>query len=866
MRGGIHVKIKAGMVAVLFLGVTACVASEVLAQPFPTPPTDSARRLPLLLRKLDRTLRLLSITAHPDDEDAGLLAYYAHGQGMETALLTLTRGEGGQNEIGTELGHALGVLRSRESQAARRYDGARQYLTRAFEFGYSFSVEESLEKWGEDGILQDIVAVIREFRPDVIVTLTPDGPGGGQHHQASAQLARRAMLRAANPKVWPFLGEAHRTARLFRQIWGAETPENLVSIPIDRKDTLLGTSYAELGSHSRGMHRCQGMVRAHDPFFVQHSRLEWLTSVDETPRAGLDLFEGLAEPLIESEGVETAWGAALRGLAGQARARHRVEDPGAILDLLLGLKAHIDGHPGPRSVRIATLERNISEAILHAAGLELAVRCPSRLYAAGETVRARLSVRNSGRDPVSVSQLRLLPLPGTPLPATRWDGVLEIAAGERRSMLLPIELPVPSGSGWSTAPRPVSEAPAETRLPDRFLSGIHPRWSALRLLGALEIRGRSVMLPELAFEHESIAADFPELRRDDVHVVPDPSLRPAHGVIAVPTPTGGHAETVVEFRVSTLRGGEVEVSVSAPEEWSVEPARRRIMTREGGVEVSVRFRLRGKRGSVSEAWVAGSARHANGKLVSEGGYQVVDYPHIRRGHLVVDARVRVVPFTCQSVPRKIGYVTGTGDDVARCLQALGHTPVFLERQDLLEGDLGRFDVIVTGVRAYKVRDDLKAAHGRLMSWVENGGTLIVQYNKLEMNAADPRSASPFTPWRGGRVSRRRVTVEESPVKVLLPDHPVFRAPNAIGEGDWASWVQERGLYFLDTRDERYRDLVELEDPWPHNAGKKRGALVEARLGKGRWLYVGLGLFRQLPAGVPGAYRLTANLLALGAED
>jgi len=247
---------------------------------------------------------------------------------------------------------------------------------------------------------------------------------------------------------------------------------------------------------------------------------------------------------------------------------------------------------------------------------------------------------------------------------------------------------------------------------------------------------------------------------------------------------------------------------------------------------------------------------------SARGYRRVAYPHIRPGILEVPASVRLRPIACRlGPPRRVGYVEGTGDRVPEALTLLGLRPVYLTPDSLLTGNLDAFDVILLGVRAYKVRPDLARARDRLFDWVARGGTLLVQYNKLEFNAGAPES--PFAPYPGASVGHHRVTVEESPVEVLDPAHPILTRPNRLGAADWAGWVQERGLYFLDTTDPRYHDLVRLEDPFPYNAGPRSGALVSAAYGRGTWVYIGLGLFRQLPAAVPGAFRLLANLIALG---
>jgi hypothetical protein len=238
------------------------------------------------------------------------------------------------------------------------------------------------------------------------------------------------------------------------------------------------------------------------------------------------------------------------------------------------------------------------------------------------------------------------------------------------------------------------------------------------------------------------------------------------------------------------------------------------------------------------------------------GFQVVEYPHIHRRHLIHEAKASLKVLDVKVAPRlTVGYVMGVGDQVPSAIEQIGARVVMLGPDDLASGDLSRFDAIVTGVRAYERRADLRAHNQRLLDYARQGGTVIVQYNKFEFNEAQ------YAPYPA-KVSSNRVTDEDSPVTVLVPDHPVFNRPNKIGEAEWSGWVQERGLYFLGERDPQYTDLVELQDPFEYNKGPKRGALVEARVGNGRWIYLGLGLWRQLPAGTPGAYALMANLVSL----
>lgn len=855
--------------------------SPAVATEAPLPPLDRARELALLMRKLDRTARILYVTAHPDDEDAGLLVRLVHGEGVEVALLTATRGEGGQNEIGTELFSALGVLRSRELEAAARYTGVKQYFTRAFEFGYSFSVEETYEKWGHDAVLHDIVRVVREFRPDVILTLPHVGEGGGQHHQATARLAAEAFGAAARDD-WPELGPPHQAARLYRAVWREdEAIDAHCFLELGTYDAVLGASYEELGVESRSAHKCQGMARYTDPLPSRLSRWECRFVREGEPRSTSHFLDGVPEPLIETSRGVTDFGVALRRGADAARAAHRKGADDELVAELLSLHRLVGEARDGRSndptarVRLETLERRIARALLLASGVRLRARAATRYVAPGDTLVVVVEAQNTGYKPALID----IGFAGSGADASRAHRVDARSESGGRGRMPPQDDPnrlaltpgaharasyalVVGGEAEPTIARPVPEngTDVDDARAARFL---RPAWRAFELAPALTLAGRVVPLPPIPVSCQELDASFPSIFYSDPHVVPDPSVRFARDVIPVPMQSQeGFAS--VELLVSSLDGGPVTVRLETPDGWRVTPEVIALETPAGGVEIPARFALTASErvSRTGEASIRASARHAG--VESRQGYRPVVYRHIRPGALLEEAAARLVPFECAVAPEvHVGYVEGAGDRVLEALDALGVPVDVLDSGTLLEGDLDAYDVILTGVRAYKVRDDLAGAHGRLMDWVAGGGTLLVQYNKLEFNAG--AGESPFAPFPGTRIGHRRVTVEESPVIINAPEHPVFTYPNPIGDRDWAGWVQERGLYFLDFEDPRYVDLVTLEDPWPYNSGTKGGALVLATLGEGEWVYVGLGLFRQLPAGVPGAYRLLANLLALGAR-
>jgi hypothetical protein len=301
--------------------------------------------------------------------------------------------------------------------------------------------------------------------------------------------------------------------------------------------------------------------------------------------------------------------------------------------------------------------------------------------------------------------------------------------------------------------------------------------------------------------------------------------------------------------------------LKAPEGWTVSPATAPVSFTREDEAVTTRFTLTPP-AKVAAGQVKVSAEvtgDGSGAAVSSTGYQVIEYPHTQHRHKLIaaEATVKVIDVAVAE-GLSVGYIMGVGDQVPAALQQLGVKLTLIDPDELAWGDLSKYDTIVTGVRAYERRDDLRANNHRLLQYVDNGGTVIVQYNKMEFNQAQ------YGPYPA-QVSSARITDETAPVKVLVPAHPAFTSPNRIDDTAWQKWVQERGLYFLGTRDPKYVDLVEMTDPFPFNSGVKRGALVEARSGKGRWLYVGLGLWRQLPAGTDGAYKLMANLVSLGKQ-
>ncbi len=858
--------------------------------------------LGLVLRQLNNAGTFMMATAHPDDENNGLLALLSKGEGVRTTLVTATRGDGGQNEIGPELFDALAALRTEELLAAHRLDGAEQYFTRAVDFGYSFSREETFENWGRDEILGDFVRMIRTLRPDVIAGLSPDGNGGGQHHQASAVLAREAYAAAADPTRFPGqiaeglrpwqaskfyfragfgFGRGGRGGRGGRAGGGAPpTPAagaaaaRMTTIDTGRFDPLLGRTYVEIGSHARSMHKCQGMsalVTLPGPASSRYRLAE--TTIDgqaerpertlfdgvDTSIGGLARFAGAQPPpalVTDLAALSESGASALQAFERGAGAAQRT----ALLDGLTAVRALrqrlasfglSEDAAFEIDFRLARKERQYAQAVLLAHDLRLEALASDGVVTANQPLTVSTQVANHGEAAVAIRQVRFAGF----AQADQTCGADIVAGGGVYECESVLRLPA---------------AVAETdihweRLPDAARYRFDPDvpfglpFRPTPFVATFEIdfaAGRIAVERPITYRHGSDI--FAGEKRMELQVVPRFAVEVSPSIAILPL---GAAEAR-EVRVSVRHGGQGSaagtVALQLPSGWRSSPERETVaFTREDETR-TVRFMVRPAGGVAIGEYRIGASVTSEGQTFDRG-YQVVEYPHTGRRHLSQDADTVMNVIDVRIEPGlRVGYVDGVGDEVPPAIEQLGATLEHISADQLAFDDLSRFDTIVTGVRAYERNGDLRANNDRLLRYVEAGGTLIVQYNKFEFNEAQ------YGPYPA-QVGRNRVTDEQAPVRILATDHQVFGFPNEISDDTWANWVQERGLYFLGDKDPAYTDLLELSDSFPSNPGVKRGAFVEARHGDGRWVYVGLGLWRQLPAGTPGAYQLLANLLSLGRD-
>ncbi len=854
------------------------------------------------LAKLTQHRRLLVIGAHPDDEDTSALVRVSRGEGGEAAYLSLSRGEGGQNLIGTELGVTLGLLRSRELLAARAIDGARQYFSRAYDFGFTRSLDETFGKWPEDVLLTDTVRVIRRFRPQVIVSVFPaDARAGHGQHQAAGTVAHEAFEKAGQAGAFPELAAQGLAPwapeSLFRATWFDRGSTSLET-DLGLLEPLSGKSFFQLAMAARSQHRSQDMGRV-QPLGENHGRYRWEAGPGGAGSA--DLFAGvdtrleaIAALLPEGEGRQAASTelAAARKLAEGARAKLTPETLPAVARDLAEILGHLraarraaGGTGGAGSTegagadlideKIGVAER----ALAAAAGVALDAWAERDEVAPGESLRVDAQVWNASsaaggapglvKVPVEVVSAELTGAsPWKVIPAQGDDGQPVVA---RAGTLAAGDLAV-----WAfhVTPDSTAEGSARPTVPyflEKPLKGDLYDWSGApdpSVLGEpfgpppLVARFRlRVAGQEIAIEREVVERVGDQARgevRRPLRVVPRLEVEAEPDLLVWSTggePPASRLEVSLRSNLDHPVDGSVQVEV--PAGWPApESAPFRITDPYG--EAAVELRVTAPAGLTRGRYaLTVVARLADGSTY-RAAYPVVDYPHIRATPYPEPSRIEVAAADIRW-PKlgAVGYVRGASDRVPQALEAVGVPLEILTGRDLAERDLSRYDAIVVGSRAYETDPELGRNNGRLLDYAKQGGLVLVQYQQY------PFVDGGYAPYPLAIARPHdRVTDETAPATLLEPASPVFTTPNRIGPEDWQGWVQERGLYFAHTWAPEYTPLLSFPSSPGYEPGDLHGGLLMAKVGEGTYVYTGLAFFRELPAGVSGAYRLFANLLGL----
>lgn len=780
----------------------------------------------------------LYVAAHPDDENTAMLAYLAQGRKVRTAYLSLTRGEGGQNLIGSEQGTLLGVIRTQELLAARQIDGAEQYFTRALDFGYSKTAGETLSVWDREAVLGDMVRLIRTFRPDVVITRFPaDADSGHGHHTASAILAREAFTAAGDPSRFPEQLMTLQPWSPVRLVWNSWRPREAdppsgrpatVTVDLGAWDPVLGESYTQLAARARTMHKSQGFGSAWRrgplPNTFEH--------VAGTPASG-DLFDG-----VDLTWRRIAGGDAVESHLQAALAAHHPREPHRAVPHLAAALAALPELPA--NPWLAVKESEIRQALAACLGLWLEAGTAAPVVHPGGA--AQITVTAINRSPLPV-RIAAVTLPGgVAPPGSAWDSLeLNRPASRQFTVQLPPHLPL-SMPHWTNS-RTRSGDPARFILPEE------PAFLTVSVL--LEVAGVAVAY-DVPVMHRFTDPVDGEVTRSVV-VAPPLSVRFADQ--AVLFPTSAPREVTVVAR-AWRDGVTAQVGLDVPAGWGCEPVMHPVELAARGDESVLRFRLHPP---VSPAAVVVSAVvHLPGDGAATAlADETVAYPHIPRQVLFSPSAMRAIREDIRVPSLRVGYIAGAGDEVPAVLRHLGLSVTLLDDETLVQGSLDDFDTIVAGVRAYNTRPVLARAQDRLLAWVARGGTLVVQYAVARGLVTERLGPLPLS------ISRERVTDERADVALPRPDHPLLRHPNPITNRDFEGWVQERGLYFAGSWDDRYTPLLAMADPGEEPL---HGGLLAAQHGDGMYVYSGLAFFRQVPAGVPGAVRLFLNLLAGGRSD
>jgi LmbE family N-acetylglucosaminyl deacetylase len=797
------------------------------------------------LRSFNTLGSVLYVAAHPDDENTHAITYLARGRGYRTAYLSLTRGDGGQNLLGPQLRDALGVARTQELLVARQLDGGRQYFTRARDFGYSKDYRESLRIWDEQAVLADVVRVIRAFRPDVILTRFSPQPGDTHgHHTAATVLAIEAFKLAGDPRAFPEqLGDLTpwQPKRILHNRGGPggiapPVPDGpgVVRLNVGGTDPVLGESFASIAARSRGMHKTQG--------FGMDGPGGNVAAATAAPRT--EGFLPLGGELATNDlfdGVDTTWsrvagGAEIGRMTDEAIARFNPDAPESSLPAVLAIRDRLA--QVPLDPVVSDKRQQLDRIVQACLALEVETVVDRAEVVPGETLRMRHTASLRTGMPVRWMAVRY---PSTQRALTK---ALELRPNQPvyrdGSQTLPSTTP-PSQPYWLRR----DGTAGLFHVDDASLIGRPENPSVFPIEYVFEVGGQALVIAG-----EPVAAAEPgttKIRRR-LAVIPPVSLRFASGVeLFAP---GTARPITVELTAAHARAVGT-VHLEGPPGWTIAPAARRFRLAASGERAHVTFTViapaRPDTASIMASVEINGARFNHQRIE-------VRYDHIPFQLLHPPAIVKAVSLELAVRGRRVGYLPGAGDEVASCLERMGYAVTPLTAADLTGEKLRELDALVIGVRAFNVRTDLAPHLPALFAYVAGGGTLIAQYNLAQGLASD--WLAPFRL----QISRHRVTDERAPVTVLAADHPVLSTPNRITDADFEGWVQERGLYFPDQWDERFTAILASGDP---GEAPLHGGLLVTRHGAGYFVYTALSWFRQLPEGVPGAYRLFANLVSLG---
>jgi len=798
-----------------------------------------AAEIKLKLRKLNFLGSVLYVAAHPDDENTRAIAYLANDRLATTAYLSMTRGDGGQNLIGPEIRDLLGLIRTQELMAARKIDGGEQFFTRAIDFGFSKNYKETFEIWNKEEVLSDVVSVIREFKPDVILTrFPPDERAGHGQHTASAILAQEAFDLTNNPVVYPDQVKRFgtwqvsaiytNTGRWWNQTINENSP-GILTMNVGTYNTLLGKSYSEIAAESRTQHKSQGFGspgRRGDAF---------------------EFFEFVKGGQGENnvfEKINTSWsrvkgGEKVKSLIDKAIHDFMDDNPAASVPLLLQIRKEI-----------ATLENSVwrsrklketEQLIRDCTGLYIEAVADHYWASPGQKVNIDFEVIN--RSGISISLDRV------ESQALNFDSALRLPLKDNVLVTFKAAKNIRNDKAYSS-PYWLKEQHGAGlfSVSDKNLIGKPENDPAVSFHMKFSVMGESISfsVPLIFKQTDPVKG---ELWRP-FEVVPPLFINFQQPVYVFADQTPKNVSVLIKSVVADSRKGQVKLSL--PEDWRSEPASFSFELKQQGEEQTFRFVVcpgsNDFEGNL-KAIVESEGKKFSNSLVT------IQYDHIPVQTLLPEAQAKVVKMELKKEGTVVGYIRGAGDDIPGSLRNLGYEVWEMKNEEVTAANLKKVDAVVLGVRALNTNERIRFMMPDLLNYVKEGGTLMVQYNTNHDLEIDKDNFSPYPL----TLSRDRVTEENSEVRILKPDHPVFNYPNKIIPSDFEDWVQERGLYFPSAWGEQFEAVLSMNDT---GEPPRNGSLLIARYGEGHYIYTGLSFFRELPEGVPGAYKLFTNLVSL----
>ncbi len=818
--------------------------SFVQAQPLQPHRDMNASEIQLALKKMNVLGSVLYVAAHPDDENTRMIAFLSKHRLFRTAYLSFTRGDGGQNLIGSETGDKLGLIRTQELLAARRTDGAEQYFSRANDFGFSKNAEETLTIWDKEKLLADAVWRIRQMRPDVVI-LRFDHKSSGQthgHHTSSAILGLEAYLRAGDAtqfpeqlkdvSVWKPKRIFWNTSAFFFQDGKMDTT-GLLKIDAGLYSYLLGKPYGKIAADSRTMHQSQGMGSTH----LRGKVTEYL-----------QLLEGEKAENDMLDGVETSWkrikgGETIGELLQEAYRTFQPENPTAVLPMLLKAYRQIEVLQKMQNQEnhwLGFKQAELKEIIRNCAGLWFEVIADNYSVTAGGSLNLTANILNRSDFPISLKSNNILF-------ANHSEGKNDFLTANllknnvlhsaKKAFTLKNDLPI-SQPYWLEKDTKKGMFQVE----DQDLNGLPETPSKTLSEFVFSFDGTEITytIPTLYFWVDAVTGE----KYRNLEIVPEITANLMNKVYVLADKTPKKIDILLSAGKDKAEG---TISLKLPEGWKQSPENQFITFSKKGEEQKISFTI------------TPPAQNGTGELQvllngqTARSLERIDYPHIPIQTLFSPSKAKLARVELKTVGKNIGYYIGAGDEIPANLREIGYNVTELTEANFDMTDLSRFDAVIVGIRAYNTRSRIAFDQKKLLEYVNKGGNVIVQFNTNGRDLITSEIGTyPF------KISRERVTVEEAPVKILKPEHPIFNVPNKITEKDFENWVQERSVYLPNEWDSRYEALLECHDP---NEAENKGGLLVSQYGKGVFIYTSYAWFRQLPAGVAGAYRLFTNMMS-----